>query len=458
MRPTPNVQATLTNGHLPVDPFAHLSPTAVALIDLESGLLPTLPDKSSDTPDCRDSLVLVRLHSEPLGIVYVERPPRELTSRELAERVWESCESEIRRHAAEARCISPPAGPADLLSGVAAACRSSVTTPAPGSVAVVIPTKGRSSQLRRCLASIANLEGPDCEVIVVNNGPPSVETRLVAESACVCATNPIRYVEEPRPGSSVARNRGVAETQADIVVFTDDDVVVDREWLRWLVEPFNRPDVGAATGIVLPMQLQTAAQKRFEQYAGFSRGLTRRSFDLQSGCTDRRFLYPFLPGAFGSSNSVAFRRQSLLVAGGFDPALGVGSPALSGADSEALSAAILRGQRVVYEPRSLCWHEHRRDDAALRRQIYGYGVGFGAILAKALLHDRRLMVSVARSVPIAVRLARRNRLRAVDSAASALPREYARLQWRGVLGGPWYYARSVLWSRRLGLDRVILGG
>ncbi len=285
--------------------------------------------------------MLVRLHTEPLAILYLDRTLEELTTDELAERVWAHCASEIHRHVAEAGCIRPPGGPADLLSGLGGAttCRSNATPPLPGSVAVIIPTRGRSSQLRRCLASVANLEGPDCEVIVVNNGLPSAETRLVVDAASARATNPIRYIEEPRPGSSVARNRGIAETQADIVAFTDDDVVVDRDWLRWLVEPFNRPDVGATTGMVLPLELQTPAQKRFEQYAGFSRGLTRRSFDLRSGRVDRRFLYPFLAGAFGSGNSAAFRREALVAAGGFDPALGVGSLALSGEDSEALSAA-----------------------------------------------------------------------------------------------------------------------
>jgi O-antigen biosynthesis protein len=460
MSPRSVAQTALTNGNLPAEPFGHMDPTAVALIDLDGGLVARLPDEGSATPRCRDALVLVRLHTEPLAILYVERTLEELTASELAALVWARCEGEIKRHVVRASCIDPPGGPADLLSGVggATACRSNETPPPLGSVAVIIPTRGRSSQLRRCLASVANLEGPECEVIVVNNGPPSAEMKCVVDAAIARAANPIRYVEEPRRGLPVARNRGIAETRADIVAFTDDDVVVDRDWLRWLIEPFNRPDIGAATGMVLPLELQTPAQKRFEQFAGFSKGLTRRLFDLRSGRVDHRFLYPFCPGAFGSGNSMAFRREALVAAGGFDPAFGGGSFAVSGEDSEALSAAILRGQRVVYEPRSLCWHEHRRGDEALRRQIFSYGVGFAAILTKALLHDRRFLAAAARSAPVAVSVARRRRLRARESAALLLPSEYARLQWQGMLRGPGRYARSVLWSRRLGLHRVIRGG
>ena len=63
-----------------------------------------------------------------------------------------------------------------------------------------------------------------------------------------------------------------------------------------------------------------------------------------------------------------------------------------------MSSAILRGGTLVYEPRSLCWHEHRHDEAAFRRQLFNYGVGFTATLTKAMTHYRRFpRASSARS-------------------------------------------------------------
>jgi O-antigen biosynthesis protein len=234
------------------------------------------------------------------------------------------------------------------------------------------------------------------------------------------------------------------------VAFTDDDVVVERDWLGWLVQPFvSDTRVDVVTGLVLPGELETQAQRWFEAYGGFGKGFERRVYDLGTHREDR-FLYPYWGGAFGSGNSMAFRRRCLTTIGGFDAALGAGSPARGGADIEAFSHAILQGGRLVYEPRSICWHKHRRDEAALRRQLVAYGAGFTAILTKWVMRDPRVLpalfrgaLSLARSrfVPGARRLRDRPNL----------PPELDRLELRGMLLGPALYLRSVLWSRRHGL-------
>jgi O-antigen biosynthesis protein len=449
--------ALQTHRDLPVEPFGHADPTAVALLDLDVSLIPTPLAGEPDAARFRDALIVVRLHGQPLGMLYVDHRLDELGRGELAELVWARFEREIRRHASEAECMSLPGGAqrwADAVVG--STCQSSEPAQPSGSVAVIVPTSGSSAQLSRCLASLVDLRGPQCEIIIVDNRPPCPENRRIVE-AMTGRPHRVRYVEEPRPGSSVARNRGVAESQADIVAFTDADAVVDKNWLRWLIEPFVSGEVGATTGLVLPLELETPAQKAFERYSGFSKGMSRRSFDLLANRPNDCLLYPFWGTMFGSGNSVAYRREALVAAGGFDPALGAGSRALAGADLEAMSAVVLRGQRLVYEPRSLCWHEHRRNDDALQRQMFNYGVGCTAILTKACLHDRRFMGAVVRSIPLALELLCRDRAQPRDRALEPPP-ELARLQWQGMLRGPGRYVRSVLWSRRLGLDRVIHGG
>jgi hypothetical protein len=120
-----------------------------------------------------------------------------------------------------------------------------------------------------------------------------------------------------------------------------------------------------------------------------------------------------------------------------------------------MSAAILRGGRLVYEPRSVCWHEHRASEAALRRQLFNYGVGFTAILTKGLLTDRRFLGAFARSLRLAVALRRQRRAEATSPVQ--LPPELARLQRRGMLSGPLLYLRSVRWARRLRLGDAVIG-
>jgi O-antigen biosynthesis protein len=460
-----------TPGGLPLAPFRHDEPTAMALLDLDRGLAATATPAGAAAEPCRDTLLLVRLHGQPLDVVHLDRPLAGLPRAELCELLWSRLSGALREHVARAGCAAPPTSAADIArwdddaahraaSGAASGatdCAARDTAAPHGAVAVIVPTGGRPAQLRRCLAALAEQTGPPCEVVVVDNQPDLRETRLVVEGAAAASRHHVRYVAEPRPGSSVARNRGVAQATAGIVAFTDDDVVVERDWLRLLVAPFACAEVGATTGLVLPLELATPAQKRFEQYSGFAKGLRRSGFDLHRDRADHRLLYPFWGGVFGSGNSMAFRREALVAAGGFDPALGAGSRALAGADIDALSAVVLRGARLVYEPRSLCWHEHRRDDEALRRQVFNYGVGFTAILTKALLHDRRFATAAARSVPVAWTLRRARPAQGRDPAATAAP-ELARLERRGMLRGPARYLDSVVWSHRLGLQRVIDGG
>jgi GT2 family glycosyltransferase len=220
-------------------------------------------------------------------------------------------------------------------------------------------------------------------------------------------------------------------------------VVVDRQWLSWLLEPFSESGVTVSTGLVLPLALRSTAEKRFEQYAGFGKGVARETYDNAANSARERFLYPYWGGMFGSGNSMAFRRASLLAAGGFDPALGAGTATAGGEDLAAFTDLILDGGRLVYEPRSLCWHEHRGDERALRQQVRNYGIGLTAVLWRYFTSDWRFSATLLRSLPSIVELARS---RSHDREADRLPADLARVELRGRLLGPWMYMAS---SRRV---------
>jgi O-antigen biosynthesis protein len=432
----------VTPGFLPATAFAHAGSVAVGMIDLEPPA--HLAVMSGGEEPYEDALLLVRLHGDPLGIVHLRgERPLACDADELAIRAQKQLEARIRCHKRRFDCaVREPARAREA------------SVPLPGSVAVVIATVGRTDLLARCLRSLTPFARDDVEIIVVDNRPAEQTRALVANWSE--RDLGVRYIAEPRRGLAVARNRGVAQTRAEFVAFTDDDVIVDPGWLPWLLAPFADASVLVATGMVLPLELETAAQKQFEQYAGFCKGVDRHVFDLQSNRADDRLLYPYWGGIFGSGNSMAFRRAELVQTGGFDPALGAGSIGRSGEDIDAISHAILSGGRVVYEPRSLCWHEHRRDQQALGGQVFNYGAGLTAALTKAVLHDPRFLLAAARSIPVAWRLRRRHSLQGPRPAAA--PPELAHIERRGMLRGPLLYAKSVAAVRRLGLRDVIRGG
>jgi glycosyltransferase involved in cell wall biosynthesis len=380
--------------------------------------------------------VLVRLHGEPLAVVHVEGDPFLLGERELAQALGAGAGDQLRAHGARFGCV-PPACELAGLGGSAITCPGRPRDRPQPSVAVIISTAGRPQQLVRCVGSLLEQTIRDLEVVVVDNRPDSGEV-AAAVAPLAARDRRVRYVAEPTPGLSHARNRGVGETAAELVAFTDDDVVADPGWLAALTAPLCEPDVLAACGLVLPLELETEAQKTFERYAGFSKGLQSRRFDRSCGPAPGRLLYPFVNGSVGVGNNMAFRRAELLAQGGFDPALGAGSPAGSCEETWAFAQVLLSGRTIVYAPRALCWHEHRRDGAALEAQVFGYGTGLGALLAKAAIADRRFYPIAAGSLRIA--LAGRSDAGAARSIGVAPPpRELLRARRHGILRGPVRY-------------------
>lgn len=239
-------------------------------------------------------------------------------------------------------------------------------------ISVIVCTRDRPQSLERCLASLAQLDYPVYEVIVVDNAPrDNLTARIVAQTSC-------RYLREDRPGLDHARNRGAAEAKYDLLAYTDDDVQVDPGWLRGLASAFADPTVMAATGLVLPLELETQAQRLFEQYSGMGKGEQSRIFR-------REQMQPWELIAVhhaGVGANMAFRRRLFETIGGFDPALDVGAPAGGGGDLDLFHRALIAGLTLRYEPAAVVRHRHRPDMAGLRRQIYNNGRSFGVYLLK----------------------------------------------------------------------------
>src|SRR5690348_12347934 len=89
------------------------------------------------------------------------------------------------------------------------------------SCSVVICTRDRPRYLERCLNALGALDYPCFEIVVVDNAPSDGRTRDLAQR------RQARYVVEPTPGLSRARNRGALESTGEIVAYLDDDAIVD---------------------------------------------------------------------------------------------------------------------------------------------------------------------------------------------------------------------------------------
>jgi glycosyltransferase involved in cell wall biosynthesis len=238
-------------------------------------------------------------------------------------------------------------------------------------ISVVVCTRDRPRLLERCLHSLAQLQYPAYEVIVVDNGSISEATRQLARKSKV------RYLREERPGLDWARNCGYKAARYDIVAYTDDDTEVDPKWLSAIGAAFEDPTVRAVTGLVLPAVMETEAELLFELgYGGMGKGTISLEFDPPALSASKRI------GAHhvGVGANMAFRRDLLHELGGFNTALDVGTPSHGGGDLDIFHRSLMAGAVIRYQPAALVRHHHRRDIIGLRRQLTDNGRAFGVYL------------------------------------------------------------------------------
>jgi GT2 family glycosyltransferase len=244
-----------------------------------------------------------------------------------------------------------------------------LSQPVEGTTSIVICTRERPDSLARCLKSIQKLSHPPDEILVVDNAPDSgVVNQLVSRMPG------IRYVPEPGPGLSRARNAGIRCSTGDIIIFTDDDVEVHPDWLTRLLQNFDDPNVMAVTGLVLPAELETEAQMIFEKILGYlNKGYIPKTFDTRFFEETKSAGVPVWE--IGAGANMAFRRAVFGSAGEFDERLGAGASGCS-EDSELWYRILAEGGLCCYEPAAVVYHYHRRDIDGLRKQIYQYYRGF----------------------------------------------------------------------------------
>ena len=396
------------------------------------------------------ALVLVRVFGEPIGMLSEQLSGRGLEPHELARAIVRELEPQLRDRIVECGLeftgelpiagLRPPRVPHFIKS------RARVLRDGPH-MTIAVCTRDRPDGLEVLLDSLNAQEYKRFRVLVVDNAPSDGRTRRLV--AGLARERNIDYVAEPRPGLSWARNRAIEASDGEVVAWADDDALCDPWWAAELARAFVEiPDAGAVTGIVIPSELETQSQVWFEQYAGVrrGRGFARAVFSPATAHIQSP-LYPLPP--FGSGNNMAFRREALELIGRFDCALGAGTATQASEDTAALSALLWAGGTIVYQPTAIVRHGHRRDYAALRRQMLGYGRGLSAYYMSMLVHHPDCGLELLRLSRQAVRDQFSRRGRRSRELDEDFPRELLRANRIGLLQGPFMYAAARLQVGRM---------
>jgi glycosyltransferase involved in cell wall biosynthesis len=323
------------------------------------------------------------------------------------------------------------------------------------SITVVVCTRDRADQLRSSLAAILLLDYPRFDVVVVDNASRTNATSDLLANEFVDPR--IEFVAEPVAGLSRARNTGLLRATGDIVAFTDDDVVVDRYWLRQLAEAYAAaPGIDCVTGLVPSGELRTRVQGFFDDRVTWSKSIRPRVYSMAAPPDDLP-MFPFCVGQYGTGANFSLRRSAALDLHGFDTAFGVGTRTGGGEDLDMFTRVLLDGRSLAVQPSALVWHRHRDDIAELKKQAKGYGTGLGSWLTKIILSPRTFPIVVVRAPRAVIRLVsiawRKPAVSVVQSAGPAdeFDRTIARVGWvelASVVRGPWLYFRQRLAGER----------
>jgi GT2 family glycosyltransferase len=205
---------------------------------------------------------------------------------------------------------------------------------------IAVCTRNRAAVLAQCLASLDGQLGEpgQIEVLVIDNGSSDGTGALLADWAA--GGDRRRVVAEPAVGLSRARNTALAASNADVVVFTDDDALVPPTWAGAHLAAYADLTVGAAGG---PVGLVWPAGRP----PWLSDDLVQWYSALDKG--DESVPFPGPHGPYGTNMSV--RRAAALDAGGFDPRLGrVGASLVSSEEPHLTRRLVAAGWAIRYVP------------------------------------------------------------------------------------------------------------
>jgi len=218
------------------------------------------------------------------------------------------------------------------------------------SVSIILCTRNRAEYLSLTLESLAGVRLPkgfETELLVVDNASTDETSGVVAAARIPQMT--VRYHYEPRAGKSVALNNAIARAQGDLLLFTDDDILVPRDWIQGLCEPILRGEAHAVCGAVrIPPHLNLPWMDNYH------RGWLASTEDFRESDINNMV-----------GGNMAFTHEVLEQVPALDPQLGAG---MRGYHEESLFTWQLRlaGYRVKYLPHVVA--EHHFSKSRLNRK------------------------------------------------------------------------------------------
>ena len=212
-------------------------------------------------------------------------------------------------------------------------------------VSVVVCSYNGGRTIDECLESLAGLQYPDYEVIVIDDGSTD-------DTAAIARRHDVRLLSTPNRGLSAARNAGLALATGEIVAYIDDDAWADPHWLAYLATTLLTTEHAGAGGPNVPPPGDGEVAHAVAAAPGGPVPVLLSAREAEH-----------LPGC-----NMAFRRSALAAVGGFDPRFRT-----AGDDVDVCWRLRDHGGTLGFSAAALVWHHRRGSVRAYWRQQSGYG-------------------------------------------------------------------------------------
>ena len=212
-------------------------------------------------------------------------------------------------------------------------------------VSVVVCSYNGGKTLEGCLRSLARLNYPNYETIVIDDGSTD-------DTSAIAQRFPVRCIRTENGGLSRARNLGIAESTGSIVAFIDADAFADRDWLFHMVTALENQQAAAVGGPNLSPQGDGFIAQCVDHAPG---NPTHVLIDDE--------LAEHVPGC-----NMAFRKEALEAIGGFDVL-----HRTAGDDVDLCWKLLARDEKIAFAPGAVVWHHRRPTIPAFLKQQKGYG-------------------------------------------------------------------------------------
>jgi len=236
-------------------------------------------------------------------------------------------------------------------------------------VSVVIPVLNTDQTVGLTLNSLLSQTYENREIIVVDGGSTDKTKDIVRKY-------PVKLIESEKKSIPYQKNLGIKNSKGEIVAFTDADCVVDKNWLKHLIQNYSCDSIVACGGAILPYTTpyvnnkpQTiverfSAKELINPYFYFK---TDKPIELKKiKKSFRSECISFISDCILGGNS-SYRKDFLNKVGGFDNNIKIGE------DIDICYRIHKMGLPIIWDPRAIVYHPPKRTINGLIAQYYEYG-------------------------------------------------------------------------------------